>query len=160
MKFCFAILFLHGSHRSYPSRRRACFLIFVKHRHFVDLIFLWLASSFFFVLVQDISISKLSALDSRVVIFIWQRLFPLATCIFQTPISRPLISYLWVITFLCAFHFEKTNCHHQQQTPHIFYIQGSTKYFLSGIQRFSRKICLMKCGIVIIKKCDKKADIK
>ena len=25
MKFCFAILFLHGSHRSYPSRRRACF---------------------------------------------------------------------------------------------------------------------------------------
>ena len=71
IKFCFAILFLHGSHRSYPSRRRACFLIFVKHRHFVDLIFLWLASSFFFVLVQDISISKLSALDSRVVIFIW-----------------------------------------------------------------------------------------
>ena len=25
MKFCFAILLLHGSHRSYPSRRRACF---------------------------------------------------------------------------------------------------------------------------------------
>ena len=25
MKFCFAILILHGSHRSYPSRRRACF---------------------------------------------------------------------------------------------------------------------------------------
>ena len=24
MKFCFAILLLHGSHRSYPSRRRAC----------------------------------------------------------------------------------------------------------------------------------------
>ena len=24
MKFCFAILILHGSHRSYPSRRRAC----------------------------------------------------------------------------------------------------------------------------------------
>ena len=24
MKFCFAILFSHGSHRSYPSRRRAC----------------------------------------------------------------------------------------------------------------------------------------
>ena len=26
MKFCFAILLLHGSHRSYPSRRRVCFL--------------------------------------------------------------------------------------------------------------------------------------
>ena len=26
MKFCFAILFSHGSHRSYPSRRRACFI--------------------------------------------------------------------------------------------------------------------------------------
>ena len=25
IKFCFAILFLHESHRSYPSRRRACF---------------------------------------------------------------------------------------------------------------------------------------
>ena len=25
MTFCFAILILHGSHRSYPSRRRACF---------------------------------------------------------------------------------------------------------------------------------------
>ena len=25
MKFCFAILILHGSHRSYPSRRRACY---------------------------------------------------------------------------------------------------------------------------------------
>ena len=25
MKFCFAIFFSHGSHRSYPSRRRACF---------------------------------------------------------------------------------------------------------------------------------------
>ena len=25
MKFCFAILFLHRSHRSYLSRRRACF---------------------------------------------------------------------------------------------------------------------------------------
>ena len=24
MKFCFAIFFSHGSHRSYPSRRRAC----------------------------------------------------------------------------------------------------------------------------------------
>ena len=38
--------------------------------------------------------------------------------------------------------------------------QGCTKYFLSGIQRFSQRICLMKCGIVIIKKCDKKAAIK
>ena len=38
--------------------------------------------------------------------------------------------------------------------------QGSTKYFLSGIQSFSQRICLMKRGIVIIKKCDKKADIK
>ena len=27
MKFCFSILLLHGSHRSYPSRRRACLLI-------------------------------------------------------------------------------------------------------------------------------------
>ena len=26
MKFCFMILLLHGSHRSYPRRRRACFL--------------------------------------------------------------------------------------------------------------------------------------
>ena len=26
MRFCFAILLLHGSHRSYPSRRRACLL--------------------------------------------------------------------------------------------------------------------------------------
>ena len=34
--------------------------------------------------------------------------------------------------------------------------QGSTKYFLSGIQRFSRRICLMKCGIVIIKNATKK----
>ena len=25
IKFCFAFLLLHGSHRSYPSRRRACF---------------------------------------------------------------------------------------------------------------------------------------
>ena len=25
VKFCFAILFSHVSHRSYPSRRRACF---------------------------------------------------------------------------------------------------------------------------------------
>ena len=25
-KFCFAILFLNGSHRSYPSRRRDCFM--------------------------------------------------------------------------------------------------------------------------------------
>ena len=44
-----------------------------------------------------------------------------------------------------------------------FYIgnqQGCTKYFLSGIQSFSRRICLMKRGIIIIKKCDKKADIK
>ena len=24
IEFCFAILLLHGSHRSYPSRRRAC----------------------------------------------------------------------------------------------------------------------------------------
>ena len=38
--------------------------------------------------------------------------------------------------------------------------QGCTKYFLSGIQRFSRRICLMTCGIVIIKKCDKNADIR
>ena len=38
--------------------------------------------------------------------------------------------------------------------------QGCTKFFLSGIQRFSQRICLMKRGIVIIKKCDKKADIK
>ena len=27
IKFCFAILFLHDSHRSYPSRRRACFVL-------------------------------------------------------------------------------------------------------------------------------------
>ena len=27
MKFCFAIFFSHGSHRSYPSRRRACFYV-------------------------------------------------------------------------------------------------------------------------------------
>ena len=27
IKFCFAILFLHESHRSYPSKRRACFLM-------------------------------------------------------------------------------------------------------------------------------------
>ena len=26
MNFCFAVLFLHVSHRSYPSRRRVCFL--------------------------------------------------------------------------------------------------------------------------------------
>ena len=26
-KFCFAILILHGSHRSYSSRRRACFYL-------------------------------------------------------------------------------------------------------------------------------------
>ena len=39
-------------------------------------------------------------------------------------------------------------------------LQGCTKYFLSGIQRFPRRICLMKCGIVIIKKCDKKVDTK
>ena len=25
MKFCFAIVFSHVSHRSYPSRRRACY---------------------------------------------------------------------------------------------------------------------------------------
>ena len=25
MKFCFAILFLHGSHHSYPSRRSTCY---------------------------------------------------------------------------------------------------------------------------------------
>ena len=27
MKFCFVILLLHGSHRSYPSRSRTCFLL-------------------------------------------------------------------------------------------------------------------------------------
>ena len=25
MKFCFTMLLVHGSHHSYPSRRRACF---------------------------------------------------------------------------------------------------------------------------------------
>ena len=27
MKFCLTNLMLHGSHRSYPSRRRACFIV-------------------------------------------------------------------------------------------------------------------------------------
>ena len=35
--------------------------------------------------------------------------------------------------------------------------QGCKKYFLSGNQSFSQRICLMNCGIVIIKKCDKQA---
>ena len=36
IKFCFAIFFSHGSHRSYPSRRRACLgcLHFWGHLHF------------------------------------------------------------------------------------------------------------------------------
>ena len=29
MKFCLTKLLLHGSHRSYPSRRRACSLAYV-----------------------------------------------------------------------------------------------------------------------------------
>ena len=38
MKFCFVILFFHGSHCSYPSRRRACFwglLMSYHHKFFL-----------------------------------------------------------------------------------------------------------------------------
>ena len=41
MKFCFAIMLLHGSHRSYPSRRRACFSIKVVCSHLKILLAFW-----------------------------------------------------------------------------------------------------------------------
>ena len=42
--------------------------------------------------------------------------------------------------------------------PKKFFIseQGCIEYFLSGIQSFSRRICLTKHAIVYIKKCNKK----
>ena len=37
MKFCFSILILHGSHRSYPSRRRACLVSYKAPVWFINL---------------------------------------------------------------------------------------------------------------------------
>ena len=34
MKICFTILFLHGSHRSNPSRGKACFSYYLPHANF------------------------------------------------------------------------------------------------------------------------------